>query len=143
MTLFQSPHRLFADTSFYYATLDQRDPTHPAAKQYTEWLAEHRCELISTWEIIVETITLLRTRHSYAASITFLHTVLPTLQIFYIQESDRAESFKLFEKFSSDKKISLCDAISYHVITKHLKNIPHLAFDDDFLSLGLTPFKIF
>lgn len=133
---------LFADTSFYYAALDSRDPFHPLAKRYAEWLEENKGQLISTWEIVSETVTLLRTRYGYEGAMTFIRDVLPSLQIIYLSDRDRREALRLFEKLSSDKKLSLCDVVSYLVITKHLKRIPHLAFDDDFRSLGLTPFHL-
>ncbi|MDO9288251.1 MAG: hypothetical protein Q7T83_05625 [Thermodesulfovibrionales bacterium] len=36
-----------------------------------------------------------------------------------------------------DKKISLCDAVSYTVIKEHLEGVPSIAFDADFRAMGL------
>lgn len=134
--------QFFADTSFYYAVLDKRDPDHATATHYSQWLESRGYQLISTWEIIMETVTLLRVRYSFQAAQTFLNETFPSLQIFYLSPEDREASLKLFQKFSRDKKLSLCDIVSYHVITKHLKRIPYLGFDEDFANLGLTPFRL-
>lgn len=45
---------------------------------------------------------------------------------------------EVFKKFSSDKRFSFCDAISYVVIAHILDGIPCFTFDRDFKSLGVT-----
>lgn len=136
------PSRLFADTSFFYATLDPEDPSHPIARKTAEWMALTNARIFSTWEIIVETVTLLRNRYSYLAAIGFIQKTLPAVQLVNITQEDRMESLRLYKKMASDKNISLCDVISYLVVTKYLRYIPCLAFDDDFRTLGLVLFKI-
>ena len=128
---------LFADTSFFYAVLDKRDTDHPAASQLSQFVQEQQIPLITTWDVIVETTTLLRYRYSYRGAATFIDRVLPQLNIFYLDAEVRAKAVHAFLKFSRDKEISLCDAISYIVITEYLNSIPCLTFDDDFKQLGL------
>lgn len=128
---------LFVDTSFFYAVLDRRDRDHLAASQLSQFIQEQQIPLITTWEIIVETVTLLRYRYSYRGATTFIDRVLPQLNIFYLDPEDRAKAIHAFLRLSRDKDISLCDAISYVVITEHLNFIPCLTFDDDFKQLGL------
>ena len=134
----QGFEHLFADTSLFYAVLDRRDRDHPAASQLSQFIQDRQIPLITTWEVIVETVTLLRYRYSYRGAITFIDRVLPKLNIFYLDTDVRAKAVHAFLKFSRDKEISLCDAISYVVITEHLNFIPCLTFDDDFKQLGLT-----
>jgi len=129
---------LFGDTSFFYAALDKRDGDHLSASQLAEFIQERQIPLITTWEVIVETVTLLRYRYSYRGATTFIDRVLPQLNIFYLDAEARAKAFNAFLKLSRDKEISLCDAISYIVITEHLDFIPCLTFDKDFKQLGLT-----
>ncbi len=136
------PARLFADTSFFYAALDPEDASHPTARKTVEWIAITNTRIVTTWEVIVETVTLLRNRYSYAAAIGFIQKTLPTVQLINITQSDREESLQLFKKLASDKELSLCDVISYLVVKKYLRHAPCLAFDDDFWTLGLTPFQL-
>lgn len=137
-----SLHGVFADTSFFYAFLDKDDRNHSMAVQQSESVETRKLAIVSTWEIVMETVTLLRYRHSYGTSITFIREVLPSLQLFSLSENDRQKTLKLFEQLSRDKNLSLCDITSYFIITKHLKHMLYLAFDDDFRSLGLIPFAI-
>jgi len=47
------------------------------------------------------------------------------------------EALFLLKKYYWDKIMSFCDIISFMVVTKVLKNIPCLAFDDGFEKLEL------
>ena len=129
---------LFCDTSFFYAALDKRDREHSKARKLAQAIQEKQIPLITTWEVIVETVTLLRYRYSYHGAMVFLDRVLPRLNIFYIDSEVRAKALLAFRKFSRNMKISLCDAISYVVVSECLNFIPCLAFDEDFKRLGLT-----
>lgn len=133
----QGIEHLFADTSFFYAVLDRRDRDHKSAARLARFVQEEQIPLITTWEIIVETVALLRYRYSYRGAVAFIDQVLPQLNIFYVDAGARAKALRTFLKFSQDKKISLCDAISYVVVTEYLNFIPCLTFDEDFKRLGL------
>jgi len=134
-----STRALFCDTSFFYAALDPRDRDHPLAKELSQSVQEKQIPLITTWETVVVTVTLLRYRYSYRGAITFIDLVLPRLNIFYIDSEARAKALQAFRKLSCDKEISLCDAISYVVVvTEYLNCMPCLAFDENFKRLGLT-----
>jgi predicted nucleic acid-binding protein len=129
---------LFCDTSFFYAVLDQRDRDHIKARRLAEGIQRRGIPMITTWEVVVETITLLRYRYSYRAAMTFIERVLPKLNIVYITPDQRAKAIEGFGKLSLDKEISLCDAISHVVVSEVLHYIPCLSFGDDFKRLGLT-----
>jgi len=128
---------LFSDTSFFYAVLDKHDRDHPAASRLAQFIQERQIPLITTWEVIVETVTLLRYRYSYRGATAFIDQVLPQLNIFYLDAEARVKALHAFLKLIRDKEISLCDAISYIVITERLNFIPCLTFDEDFKRLGL------
>jgi len=129
---------LFCDTSFFYAALDKRDRDHLKANELSQSIQEKQISLITTWEMVLETVTLLRYRYSYQGAVTFVDQILPRLNVFYIDSEVRAKSLLAFRKLSCDKEISLCDAISYIVVTEYLNFIPCLTFDEDFRRLGLT-----
>ena len=133
---------LFVDTSFFYAVMDKRDRDHSVANKMAEFIQERQIPLISTWEVIVETITLLRYRYSYHGATVFIKKVLPSLNIFYIDEEIRTKALHTFLRFSRDKKISLCDATSYVVVAKYMNFIPCLTFDEDFKRMDLVVFDL-
>lgn len=129
---------LFCDTSFFYALLDRRDRDHDTAYRLGQAIQERQISLVTTWEVVLETVTLLRYRYSYHGAMVFIDTVLPKLNVVSLTTEERAKAIRWFRKLSQDKRISLCDAISYLVITEHLEHVPCVAFDDDFRRLGLT-----
>lgn len=87
---------LFCDTSFFYAALDKRDRDHPEAIKLAHSIQKKQIPLITTWEVIVETVTLLRYRYSYRGAISFIDRVLPRLNIFHIDSDIRAKALLVF-----------------------------------------------
>ena len=132
------PTRVFCDTSFFYACLDQRDVNHEQAKQLSEEAAIVGSALYVTWDIISETLTLLRYRRSYREAVAFLTDVKPHLHIVNYGETVRTEAEQIFRRYGRERKLSFCDAISFVVVTTLLNAMPSLAFDTDFRALGLT-----
>jgi len=131
------PPRLFCDTSFFYACFDPRDVNHPRAEDLSAEAAASGSTLYVTWDIISETLTLLRYRRSYRATLTFLSEIKPDLHIVNYGDSVRAEAEQIFRRYGRDHKLSFCDAVSFVVVTTLLDDIPSLVFDEDFRTLGL------
>lgn len=132
------PARLVCDTSFFYACFDRHDVNHEQAKDLNEDAARSGSRLYVTWDIISETLTLLRYRRSYREALTFLTEIKPHLHIVTYGESVRTEAERIFRRYGRDHKLSFCDAVSFVVVTTLLDDIPSLAFDTDFRALGLT-----
>jgi uncharacterized protein len=132
------PARLFCDTSFFYACFDPRDVNHQRAQDLAADAALSGSRLHVTWDIISETLTLLRYRRSYREALSFLVEVKPNLHIVNYGEAVRAEAEQVFRRYGRERKLSFCDAISFVVITTLLDDVPSLAFDADFRALGLT-----
>lgn len=101
-------------------------------------VAAARCALSTTWDIISETVTLLRYRRNFRAARAFLNEIKPQLNILAYGHRVRAEAEQVFRRYGRDHRLSFCDAISFVVVTTLLDNIPCLAFDEDFRGLGLT-----
>jgi len=74
-------HPPFCDTSFFYACFDQHDVNHEQAKDLSEDAVRSGSRLYVTWDIISETLTLLRYRRSYREALTFLTEIKPHLHI--------------------------------------------------------------
>ena len=132
------PPRLFCDTSFFYACFDPRDVNHPQANALSVEAAEAGSALYVTWDVISETLTLLRYRRSHREALTFLADIKPNLHIVNYGDNVRTEAEQIFRRYGRDHKLSYCDAVSFVVVTGLLDGIPSLAFDADFRALGLV-----
>jgi len=131
------PGRVFCDTSYFYACADTDDMHHRRALALAGEAASRRTQLLTTWDVISETVTLLRYRHSSAAAIRFLDDVKPGLHVMDYDTDIRIDAEQVF-RHSREHRLSLCDAISFVVVTTLLERMPCLAFDEDFRRLGLT-----
>lgn len=129
---------VFCDTSFFYASLDPRDVNHPRARELLEAASTDRVMFYCTWDIVSETVTLLRYRCSHERALQFLDHVKPSLRLMAYDLSIQQLAEEVFRRFGRDKKLSLCDALSFVVVTARLNHMPCLSFDDDFRQLSLT-----
>ena len=92
----------------------------------------------TTWDVVSETVTLLRYRGGFRAALTFLDDVRPRLHVVRYGDRVRDNAEQVFRRYGRDRRLSLCDAISFAVVTTLLRGMPCLAFDEDFRRLGLT-----
>jgi predicted nucleic acid-binding protein len=129
--------RAFCDTSFFFASLYPGDTNYDRAGDVLAECQEQSVTLHTTWDVVSETVTLLRYRASYKTAVQFLDVIKPTLAIVRYDDSVRSAAEEVFKKLSKDKKLSYCDALSYVIITGLLDTVPCLTFDNDFRSLGL------
>jgi len=133
------PHnKVFCDTSFFFASLCPDDSNFEKAGELLEYCTGNTVMLCTTWDVVSETVTLLRYRADYKTAIDFLNKVKPALSLIKYEDSIRNAAEEIFRKLSKDKRLSFCDAVSYVVITHMLNDIPCLTFDKDFRNLGLT-----
>ena len=132
--------RAFCDTSFFFASLYPGDTNYDRAGDILAACLEQAVTLHTTWDIVSETVTLLRHLASYKTAVQFLDVIKPALTIVRYDDSVRSAAEEVFKKLSKYKKLSYCDALSFVIITGLLDNIPCLTFDTDFRSLGLTAY---
>ena len=130
--------RVFCDTSFLFACLDPTDAHHEQAEGLTDRALVGGWVLCATWDVVSETVTLLRMRVGFPAALAFLDAVKPTLRVVEYGAALRAEAEQVFRRYGRVRRLSFCDAISFVVVTTLLDRAPCLAFDDDFRALGLT-----
>jgi predicted nucleic acid-binding protein len=130
--------KAFCDTSFFFAALYPGDTNYERTGDILAECRENAVTLHTTWDIISETVTLLRYRASYKTAVQFLGVIKPALAIVRYDDSARSAAEEVFKKFSKGKKLSFCDALSFVIITEVLDGMPCLTFDRDFRSLGLT-----
>jgi predicted nucleic acid-binding protein len=129
--------RAFCDTSFFFASLYPGDTNYNRAGDILAECLERSVTLHTTWDVVSETVTLLRYRANYKKAVQFLDVIKPSLAIVRYDDSVRSAAEEGFKKLSKDKKHSYCDALSFVMITGLLDNMPCLTFDHDFRSLGL------
>lgn len=134
------PTHVFCDTSFFYACLDPKDANHARARALIAESAAAETVFHTTWDIISETATLLRYRHTVRAALAFLSDVKPGLRIVRYGDRVREEAEQIFITYGRDHRLSFCDAISFVVVTTLLAHAPCFTFDEDFRGLGLTVF---
>ena len=134
---FDGVDRVFADTSFFYALFSARETHHRRAMAISQNLAGLQVEIVTTWDVVVETVTLLRYRASFNAAKQFIGA-MQTLKVIIPTDVERTEAIDLFLLRAPSQRLSLCDVLSYIVVSTRLNWIPCLAFDADFAALGLT-----
>jgi predicted nucleic acid-binding protein len=131
-------NKAFCDTSFFFAALWPEDANYERAGEVLATCLENSVTLYTTWDVISETVTLLRYRADYQTAVLFLEKIKPTLALVRYDDSVRSAAETVFKKLSRDKKLSFCDAVSYVVVAQVLDNIPCLSFDRHFKNLGLV-----
>jgi len=131
------PPRVFCDTSFFHACLDPSDTHHLEAYPLVTEATAARVALWTTWDVVSETVTLLRYRVSYASALSFVDELYPRLHLVEYGSQVRAMALDIFRRYGRDHRLSLCDAISFVVVTTLLERMPCFAFDEDFRALGL------
>jgi predicted nucleic acid-binding protein len=132
------PPRVFCDTSFFHACLDPDDAHHPQARPLVAEATSARVALWTTWDVVSETVTLLRYRVGFAPALAFVEGVYPRLHLVEYGPEVRVQALDVFRRFGRERRLSLCDAISLVVVTTLLDHVPCFAFDEDFRRLGLT-----
>jgi len=131
------PARIFCDTSFFFACLEPRDENHMLALDWLKISQKHKSAFLTTWDILSETVTLLRRKSGYRIALEFIEEIIPSLRLLPADESTRQEALVIFKRFATDKKLSFCDCLSCVILSTDLPPIPTATFDIHFKSLGL------
>lgn len=128
--------KVFIDTSAWIALYDKNDQYHNKAGKIWAEIINKKKQLYTTFDVLDETITLLRFRVGYKSSIDFGDSVFESkiINIIEIGTEFRVRAWGFYKKFS-DKKLSLTDCTSFAVmsifdITKAF------TFDNHFLQIG-------
>lgn len=125
----------FVDTSFWFATLHQRDTHHleAAALAHTE-----AGRLVTSNHVVGETWTLLRHRVSHSAATGFLDWVLrlPRLEISWVDETTESDAWTWLRRHD-ERKYSFVDATSFSLMRRR-RIREALAFDGDFTAAGFV-----
>ena len=132
------PSLVFCDTSYFYACLDPRDLNHTRAQALAGGASTVGATFCTTWNVVSETVTLLRYRRNFQAASAFLKEVKPGLHLVTYGDGVKEEAERVFLTYARDHRLSFCDALSFVVVSTLLDHAPCLTFDADFRGLGLT-----
>lgn len=101
---------MFVDTSIWYAAYVANDPHHAVAKNL---LATASSRLITTNQILAESLTLLRARGEYARAVLLGRDLLAggIAQVIQLTADDLQKAFVVFSTYA-DQKWSFVDCTS-------------------------------
>ena len=127
---------IFVDTSAFFAVLDADDANHLAAKRSWEELLRQDETLVTTSYVLVETLALLQNRLGMAAVRGFQETIVPLLQIEWVDFSiHRAAISALLT--ANRRQLSLVDCASFEVM-RSLGLTIAFTFDPHFAQQGFS-----
>jgi len=124
---------LFADTSGWYALVDESDPDHPRAR---DWFKQNRLPLITTDYILDEVLTLIRTSLGHRKAVEFGEKLLASrlAQLISVTKEDKERAWAIFQRYD-DKVLSFTDCTSFAVMER-LEIDTAFTVDHDFAALG-------
>lgn len=124
----------FLDTSAAYASFDRSDEFHGKAVNIWERLIAGSDVIVTSNYIIVETTALLQARLGLEAARGFLESVVPFIQVEWIDRQTHGEA-ALAYSLASRKALSLVDCTSF-LVMKRLGIRDAFAFDRHFAAQG-------
>ena len=132
---------IFVDTSAWCAIEDKDDIHHDEALKFKDEIAG-TCVLVTTNYVLDETYTLLLLNIGHQKTVDFHNTIeqmarAGILQIEQISKAFGEETWKIFERFNTDKEWSFTDCASY-VVMKQLEIREVFAFDHHFEQMSFV-----
>lgn len=130
---------IFADTSFWVALRNRRDPRHPEASALLRSHADRG--IVTSNHVRGETWTYLRRRAGHGAAVGFLDSLERTPRVRLVAASAKQEEDALrFLRQRDEREYSFVDATSF-VLMKSLRIREALAFDGDFSAAGFVELR--
>ena len=123
---------VFADTSYFLALLDARDQWHSKARK----AFQPGLRIITSCEVINETITRLQRRGFFSAALVFLTEIRrnPKLEIVYPDSGIQSDGWDFYHRFGGGGATAV-DCTSF-VIMKSRRIRKAFAFDKHFKDAG-------
>jgi len=108
---------VFVDTSAFFALMDADDANHEMAKNTWQLLLDHRRRLICSNYIAVETVALLQHRLGLESVRSFVHDILPVVQVEWVTEADHAAALSLLFT-TGRRRVSFVDCTSFVIANR-------------------------
>ena len=129
--------RIFVDTSGFFASLNERDANHEAARAITSRLVATQAELVTTNFTVAEAHALMMRRLGHRAGLLFLDSFAGgNTSVIRASINDESHAIDIIRRYT-DKDFSLTDAISF-AIMERLGITQAFSFDSDFAQYGFN-----
>ena len=128
---------VFADTSGFYAALDENDPFHARAKRLFECAEAQHWRLVTTNYVVHETWALVQARLGWDAVEEWLDILLPLCDVQFVAQAlhDSGAARCQQERL---RELSLTDCVSFELM-KQLGLTEAIARDKHFAREGIRP----
>lgn len=130
---------IFADTSFWVALRNRRDPHHEEALALLQ--AHEERGIVTSNHVRGETWTYLRRRAGHGAAVAFLDGLSgsPRVRVLIVSPAQEEDALR-FLRQREEREYSFVDATSF-VLMKSLRTREALAFDGDFSAAGFIELR--
>jgi len=128
---------IFVDTSAWYAIESVDEKNHQKAKKFLGEIASGTHGVIVTTDYVLdETMTLLQSRKSLLAAMSFVEKIRKSksIRVFWVSESIFEKALGIFKK-TSDSPWSFTDCTSF-ALMKDLSITEAFTFDNHFMQAG-------
>lgn len=137
---YMAQNKIFIDTSFFKAIVDQKDEFHTKALRILKKMQTHSHEMVTTNYILDETFTLIRVKCGLIDAVTFyegLGSGLINLTLLRVEVDDEILAWKFFKNPWS--RLSFTDCTSFALMKRiGLKTVA--TFDQHFARAGFDIF---
>lgn len=127
---------VFVDTSAFIALLVGNDQNHVNAVQILQSLKAREDSLSTSNYIVIETISLLQRRFGMAVARTFIESIVPLLQLEWIEPDIYADALVAF-LIANRRHLSVVDCTSF-LMMRRLGIPTAFTFDEHFEEQGFT-----
>jgi predicted nucleic acid-binding protein len=129
----------FVDTSAFYALTDKNDTNHRRARSTLTRLSRRREPILTTSDVLDESVTLVRYRLGHEAAVKLGHGLLQSAwcRLVDITRETRQAGWEIFVRYA-DQSFSLTDCTSFAVM-RAMKITAAFTFDRrDFSAAGFV-----
>lgn len=128
----------FADTSFWFALQQRRDPHHAEAAAL---VLSVRQGTVTSNHVVGETWTLLRRRSGHAAAVGFVERLgrLPKVEVVHADPEMEVDAWSWLRRHD-EREYSFVDATSFAIMRRR-RITEALAFDGDFFAAGFVELR--
>ena len=131
---------VFLDTSAFYALADSGDLNHPRARAYLKVLSRSGGGLLTSTDVLDETITMVRFHLGHVAAVKIGEKLMASTwcRVIEVQQDTRDAAWALFVRYA-DQRFSFTDCTSF-ALMRAMRLSEAFTFDRrDFSAAGLIP----
>ena len=107
----------FVDTSAFLALLDADETRHARAVEIWTRLADEDARLVTTNDVVVETLAVVQNRLGSDAVRSFVRDVLPAVEVTYVDQLLHEAALSVFLA-AGRRQLSLVDCVSFEFMRR-------------------------